>query len=65
LANCPVLWKNKLQTEIALSTMEEEYVALSTSCSDLCPLIDIAKELYSLGPPLAGEYQHAYQNPRR
>ncbi len=45
--------------------MEEEYVALSTSCSDLCPLIDIAKELYSLGPPLAGEYQHAYQNPRR
>ncbi len=32
LANCPILWKSKLQTEIALSTMEAEYVALSTSC---------------------------------
>eukprot|EP00956_Cyclotella_meneghiniana_P018181 scaffold30080_cov40-Cyclotella_meneghiniana.AAC.1 len=25
LANCPILWKSKLQTEIALSTMEAEY----------------------------------------
>jgi hypothetical protein len=41
LENCPVLWKSKLQTEIALSTMEAEYVALSTSCCDLFPLIDI------------------------
>ena len=37
LANCPVLWVSKLQTEIALSTMESEYVALSTSCKDLFP----------------------------
>jgi hypothetical protein len=28
---CPVLWRSKLQTEIALSTMEAEYVALSTA----------------------------------
>ncbi len=26
LANCPVLWKSRLQTEIALSTMEAEYI---------------------------------------
>ncbi len=45
LADCPVLWKNQLQTEIALSTMEAEYVALSKSCRDLFPLIDINKEL--------------------
>jgi hypothetical protein len=32
LANFPVLWKSHLQTEIALSTMEAEYVTLSTSC---------------------------------
>ncbi len=32
LANCPVLWKSCLQTEITLSTMEAEYIALSTSC---------------------------------
>jgi hypothetical protein len=35
LADCPVLWKSKLQTEIALSTMESKHVALSTSCHDL------------------------------
>ncbi len=47
LANCPVLWKSKLQTEIDLSTMEAEYVALSSSCNDLFPLINITKELSS------------------
>jgi len=45
LADCPVLWKSKLQTEIALSTMEAEYVALSASCKELFPLIDLTKEL--------------------
>ncbi len=45
LSNCPVLWKSKLQTENALSTMEAEYVALSTSCCDLFPLIDITNKL--------------------
>ena len=48
LANCPVLWKSKLQTEIALLTMEAEYVALSTSCRDLFPLIDITNEICSI-----------------
>jgi len=28
---CPLLWVSKLQTEIALSTMEVEYIALSHS----------------------------------
>ncbi len=45
LSNCPVLWKSKLQTKIALSTMEAEYVAFSTSCHDLFPLIDITNNL--------------------
>jgi hypothetical protein len=34
-----------MQTEIALSTMEAEYIALSTSCRDLFLLIDITNEL--------------------
>ncbi len=45
LANCPVLWKSKMQAEIALSTMEAKYIALSTSCQDLFLLIDITKKL--------------------
>ena len=31
IGGCPVLWSSKLQKEIALSTMEAEYIALSTS----------------------------------
>ncbi len=44
LANCPILWKSKMQTEIALSTMRVKYVALSTSCRNLFSIIDITKE---------------------
>ncbi len=45
LANCPVIWKSKLQTEIALSTTKAKYVALSSSFCNLFPSIDITKEL--------------------
>ena len=40
LANCPVLSSSKMQMEIALSMMEAEYIALSTACRDLFPVID-------------------------
>ncbi|MGH7974068.1 MAG: Ty1/Copia family ribonuclease HI [bacterium] len=36
-AGCPILWVSKLQTEIALSTTEAEYVALSQSMRDVLP----------------------------
>jgi hypothetical protein len=42
---CPILWKSKLQTEIALSTMEAEYVALSTAMKDLLPIIGLVRKL--------------------
>ena len=35
--NCPLLWASKLQTEIALSTLHYEYVALSHSVRALLP----------------------------
>jgi Reverse transcriptase (RNA-dependent DNA polymerase) len=38
LGSCPVLWVSKLQTEIALSTVEAEYIALSQSIRDLLPM---------------------------
>jgi hypothetical protein len=47
LSNCPVLWISKLQTEIALSTMEAVYVALSASSRDLFPMIDVTNEICS------------------
>ena len=44
-ANCPLLWVSKLQTEIALSTLNSEYVALSHSVRALLPLKSLIKEV--------------------
>jgi hypothetical protein len=40
----PVFWVSKMQTQIALSTMEAEYIALSQSMRDLIPIWDISKD---------------------
>ena len=45
LSGCPILWKSSMQNLVALSSMESEYVSLSTACRDLFPLIDLIKEL--------------------
>ena len=41
----PLLWVSKLQSLIALSTMEAEYVALSQSMRDLIPIRELLKEM--------------------
>ena len=45
LGDCPVMWVSKLQTEIALSTTEAEYVALSQAMRDLLPLRTLLSEI--------------------
>ena len=49
-ANCPVIWCSKLQTEIALSTTESEYIALSQSLRDALPLTELLKEIRQIIP---------------
>jgi len=49
-ANCPILWVSRLQTEIALSTAEAEYIALSQSLRDVIPLITLLKEINKVFP---------------
>ena len=44
-AGCPVTWASKLQTLRALSTMEAEYIALSTASQELIPMLEITKEM--------------------
>ena len=51
-ANCPIFWSSKLQTEIALSTAEAEYIALSSALREVIPLITLLKELHALFPLL-------------
>ena len=43
--NVPLIWVSKLQSEIALSTVEAEYIALSQSLRDVIPLLDLIKEM--------------------
>ena len=43
--NCPIIWASKLQTEIALSTTESEYIAFSQSLRDAIPLMEFLKEI--------------------
>ena len=45
VANCPVLWMSKLQTETALSTMEAEIIALAHCCQELFPIMNQVAEL--------------------
>jgi hypothetical protein len=40
-----VIWVSKLQTEIALSTTEAEYIALSQSMRDLLPMRELLIEI--------------------
>ena len=44
-ANFPLLWVSKLQTDIALSKLHSEYVALSHSVRALLPLKSLIKEV--------------------
>ena len=44
----PLHWVSKMQTQIALSTMEAEYIALSQSMRDLIPIREVLKEIMEM-----------------
>jgi len=44
-ASCPVIWASKLQSEIALSTTESEYLAISTATREVLPLMELVQEM--------------------
>jgi hypothetical protein len=45
LGGCPIQWNSKLQTEIALSTTEAEYISLSQAMRELIPLRRLLLEI--------------------
>lgn len=47
LGGCSLLWVSKLQTEVALSTTEAEYIALSQSMRELLPMKRLLAEVTS------------------
>eukprot|EP00957_Ditylum_brightwellii_P071130 5406759-Ditylum_brightwellii.AAC.1 len=44
-AGCPILWVSNLQTEVALSILHAEHVALSQSLKDLLPTKNLITEI--------------------
>ena len=48
-AGCPISWQSKLQTEIALSTTESEYISLSQATRTLLFLIELFNEIKDQG----------------
>ena len=51
-ADCPMLWASKMQTEIALSSIEAEYVALSQAMREVIPLMELMKEAQEMNLPI-------------
>ena len=49
-AGCPIHWCSKLQTEIALSTTESEYIALSTAMREVIPFLNLMQEVSKTFP---------------
>lgn len=45
ISGCPIHWVSKMQSDIAGSTMEAEYNALSTAMKDLIPLLRLVKSV--------------------
>jgi len=48
VANCPVFWMSKLQTEMALSTMEVEIICLAHYCMALFPIMNQVSKLRAI-----------------
>jgi hypothetical protein len=45
LGDCPLVWQSKLQTEIALSTIEAGYIALWQGMRQLIPMRGLLHEI--------------------
>ena len=48
-ANCPIVWASKLQSTLALSTTEAEYIALSTAMREVIYLLNLIDEMSEQG----------------
>ena len=49
---CPLLWKSQMQTEIALSSTESEYIGISSGLRDVIPIMRTLTEMKERGFPI-------------
>ena len=65
-AKCPIIWEIRLQTVIAFSTTEAEYIALSQVMKDVLPFMSLMKEIYfvlKLGNDVLKVKSSIFENP--
>ena len=48
-AGCPISWASKLQSQVALSTTEAEYIAMSQALRDIIPIMGSLQEMRERG----------------
>ena len=48
-AGCPIIWASKLQTQVALSTTEAEYITMLQSLCDILPIMFLIQEMKEKG----------------
>ncbi len=49
-AGCPIFWHSKLQTKIALSNAEADYIALSQALRETIPMTNLMREMNVIFP---------------
>jgi hypothetical protein len=59
-AGCPIIWASKLQSQVALSTTEAEYIAMSMALRDVIPIMDLIKEMKEHNIPVICTKPYVY-----
>jgi hypothetical protein len=59
-AGCPIIWASKLQSQVALSTTEAEYISLSMSLRDVLPIMFLLDEMRSKNFQVICTAPHVY-----
>ncbi|KAL3776245.1 hypothetical protein ACHAWO_007818, partial [Cyclotella atomus] len=59
-AKCPIIFASCLQTQVALSTTEAEYIALSTALQDVIPIMELMDEMRNRGHKVVCEEPIVY-----
>jgi hypothetical protein len=59
-AGCPIIWASKLQSHVALSTTEAEYISLSMSLREVLPIMFLLDEMRNKGLQVICTAPHVY-----
>lgn len=58
--NCPIVWKSQMQSEIALSSTESEYIGISQGLREAIPIMKTLDEMKANGIPIESSTGHVY-----